>query len=1175
MSNSSEETGHYIIDNATTRKWVDWIERAIEDEHINFYDYQKFENIHKIGMGGFGKVYKANLNTGDEVALKSFYKESFNIKEVVNENRMNNGSNSSHSTIRTKKNSLNILPRDGSFKNREAPKPADLPLPTNVAPVQTSYSCMQSRFDYLVKTFFEKSLNSLSFVGFDTQRDIAINTREQENKLIQKIVDEFIHIILINSINYGKEDYQIKNLLFEHLKEYNKSFSDILNWLVKSIDVKRYALLLGYIYYAGIETKKDYQKNKIDNYNLNDIEICIDEDIDIFSPTTTIITPPCEEDNGVEMIAAYFIGYFNENGYGTEVNKKLAFKYLKYSSDKGCLCARSSLGYCYLNSIGIKKNETAGFRLFNEAANKGNIKAKVNLGYCYENGVGTTKDLVKAFQLYQEAAENGNIYGQYNLAFYHENGYGTAKNIDLAIKWYSKAANTYSLLNTSIQEIKTSLSVLPLIQQKIDYLAEVVKSLEKQCKQQPKVNGIVSSPPSDDEDIGSIEQPKTSNAKKEKNNTNNINAIATITNNKNNNIIQTEKKNKKLNMAERKRLRKARKKQLANSQKQSADEASSDESEAPQSSPPPSPPLHPPQPQAATIAPSSPQATTAPSSQPTSEQQIRNANRQMTRIPLKFQNRRGASPSPANNRDVNKSEQETHPQRDTTQREKLQDNWKTTISTFEEMDLKPQLLNGIRSLGYDQPTSTQKRAISAILSRKDCVIQVPHSKERALTYLAAIFQQIDPRYTSCQAIILVHLKDLCYVIEDYIHRIAKDMQISSFICIGGYPLRRDIERLKNDGQQIIVATPGRLIDLMAERRFDFSGVKTVIIEDSCIMFNSTFRSQAFDIIFRLPRKYQRAQRVLMTTATTFTLADIKNRMLEDPAIVTDDVHVSDGLTLYYSLVDREDQKLNGLCEIFNMNDNQSMVIFCDNAERVNWLADKLSSLFDGVPVFAMHSFTEQSERYQIIKSFWDTEPPSVMITVDCFASVLAFNPVKCCLHFDVPFQYSGYRILEIFNEEISARIENRFPGIKCVTVKHDEILDEDDISIYILKISVTHKTDPSRIGGGNDDERVNWLADKLSSLFDGVPVFAMHSFTEQSERYQIIKSFWDTEPPSVMITVDCFALCCCGGYGIPGININLVNKEQVFDLNALERYYKVRSISLPKSDPKLLSVEEV
>ncbi|CAJ0912277.1 3658_t:CDS:10 [Entrophospora sp. SA101] len=1166
MSNSSEETGHYIIDNATTRKWVDWIERAIEDEHINFYDYQKFENIHKIGMGGFGKVYKANLNTGDEVALKSFYKESFNIKEVVNEikllrkvdfnvniirfygitkkddrkdnfnyllvleyansgtlrqylqanfdlidwytklnfakqiatavmclhqneiihrdlhsnnllvhdnviklsdfglskrllensnstlqlrgmipyidpqcfkkatadlyeecwrddpksrpdiecvltklnemivdmeNRMNNGSNSSHSTIRTKKNSLNILPRDGSFKNREAPKPADLPLPTNVAPVQTSYSCMQSRFDYLVKTFFEKSLNSLSFVGFDTQRDIAINTREQENKLIQKIVDEFIHIILINSINYGKEDYQIKNLLFEHLKEYNKSFSDILNWLVKSIDVKRYALLLGYIYYAGIETKKDYQKNKIDNYNLNDIEICIDEDIDIFSPTTTIITPPCEEDNGVEMIAAYFIGYFNENGYGTEVNKKLAFKYLKYSSDKGCLCARSSLGYCYLNSIGIKKNETAGFRLFNEAANKGNIKAKVNLGYCYENGVGTTKDLVKAFQLYQEAAENGNIYGQYNLAFYHENGYGTAKNIDLAIKWYSKAANTYSLLNTSIQEIKTSLSVLPLIQQKIDYLAEVVKSLEKQCKQQPKVNGIVSSPPSDDEDIGSIEQPKTSNAKKEKNNTNNINAIATITNNKNNNIIQTEKKNKKLNMAERKRLRKARKKQLANSQKQSADEASSDESEA------------------------------------VNESVKSTINGSINEIPLKFQNRRGASPSPANNRDVNKSEQETHPQRDTTQREKLQDNWKTTISTFEEMDLKPQLLNGIRSLGYDQPTSTQKRAISAILSRKDCVIQVPHSKERALTYLAAIFQQIDPRYTSCQAIILVHLKDLCYVIEDYIHRIAKDMQISSFICIGGYPLRRDIERLKNDGQQIIVATPGRLIDLMAERRFDFSGVKTVIIEDSCIMFNSTFRSQAFDIIFRLPRKYQRAQRVLMTTATTFTLADIKNRMLEDPAIVTDDVHVSDGLTLYYSLVDREDQKLNGLCEIFNMNDNQSMVIFCDNAERVNWLADK------------------------------------------------------------------------------------------------------------------------------------------LSSLFDGVPVFAMHSFTEQSERYQIIKSFWDTEPPSVMITVDCFALCCCGGYGIPGININLVNKEQVFDLNALERYYKVRSISLPKSDPKLLSVEEV
>ncbi|CAJ0762187.1 14830_t:CDS:1, partial [Entrophospora sp. SA101] len=77
-----------------------------------------------------------------------------------------------------------------------------------------------------------------------------------------------------------------------------------------------------------------------------------------------------------------------------------------------------------------------------------------------------------------------------------------------------------------------------------------------------------------------------------------------------------------------------------------------------------------------------------------------------------------------------------------------------------------------------------------------------------------------------------------------------------------------------------------------------------------------------------------------------------------------------------------------------------------------------------------------------------------------------------------PFQYSGYRILEIFNEEISARIENRFPGIKCVTVKHDEILDEDDISIYILKISVTHKTDPRRKGGGKDDGSDHEVVDK-------------------------------------------------------------------------------------------------
>ncbi|CAJ0869839.1 1406_t:CDS:2 [Entrophospora sp. SA101] len=336
------------------------------------------------------------------------------------------------------------------------------------------------------------------------------------------------------------------------------------------------------------------------------------------------------------------------------------------------------------------------------------------------------------------------------------------------------------------------------------------------------------------------------------------------------------------------------------------------------------------------------------------------------------------------------------------QREKLKDNWEvsTAVTTFDEMKLKPEVLNGIRELNIAKPTPLQQRGITALLTRKDCVIQVPRCEERALTYLTAILEQIEPEEKICQAVVIIHLKDLCYVIQDFLSILGKELQLSCFTCVGGFPLRKDIERLMNS-PQIIIATPGRLIDLISQRRIDFSGVKTVVVEDSCIMFNSTFRSQTFDIIFRLARRYdtddrQRVQRVLMTTATTFTLADIKNRILQEPHIVIDDSsHIKDGLRLYYSIVDKEDQKLDALFEFLKM----VLVSF------------NVGNFHDKFNIFALHLSTEQLERHEIIKSFWNKKSTksSITITLDCFASVLAFYPVKYCIQFDLPFKKENYQ----------------------------------------------------------------------------------------------------------------------------------------------------------------------
>jgi superfamily II DNA/RNA helicase len=109
---------------------------------------------------------------------------------------------------------------------------------------------------------------------------------------------------------------------------------------------------------------------------------------------------------------------------------------------------------------------------------------------------------------------------------------------------------------------------------------------------------------------------------------------------------------------------------------------------------------------------------------------------------------------------------------------------------------------------YDHLTPIQQRATMAILSRRDAVIQIPRLEERTVTYIAALLQQIETRDKSCQAIIIAHSKDLCYAIQDLINVIGQYMQFSCLICIGGIPMRQDVEKLRNEGQQIIVGTPG-------------------------------------------------------------------------------------------------------------------------------------------------------------------------------------------------------------------------------------------------------------------------------------------------------------------------------------------------------------------------------
>ncbi|CAG8487246.1 3981_t:CDS:2, partial [Scutellospora calospora] len=341
----------------------------------------------------------------------------------------------------------------------------------------------------------------------------------------------------------------------------------------------------------------------------------------------------------------------------------------------------------------------------------------------------------------------------------------------------------------AIQDIQSSLTVLPDIQVQIAKLTEAISTLlpqEGKDRNPPKrvTNGISGFPMSPTltpmvETMGSINEPINDLSNKQLSEKD----IKIISNE--HSVESGDKSKKRMSVAERKKSRRARKKLITT---QSQGESSSNEAEIEQKSAPEIQPKKIQEQEHALIREEVIPTQPEPQQQPPSRAQARN---KINRITYRNDSREQSDRRFGN----------VYP------RETLKDNYNLSVSTFEEMKLRPELLRGIRALGYDQPTSIQKRAIKAILTRRDVIIQVPRSEERTLTYLIGLLQHVDPRDTSCQGIVLVHSKDLCFAIQDLIEEITKHRQISWSVCVGGYPVRQDVEKLRSVRQQIIIGTP--------------------------------------------------------------------------------------------------------------------------------------------------------------------------------------------------------------------------------------------------------------------------------------------------------------------------------------------------------------------------------
>ncbi|MCG2418714.1 DEAD/DEAH box helicase [Aequorivita sp. F47161] len=322
------------------------------------------------------------------------------------------------------------------------------------------------------------------------------------------------------------------------------------------------------------------------------------------------------------------------------------------------------------------------------------------------------------------------------------------------------------------------------------------------------------------------------------------------------------------------------------------------------------------------------------------------------------------------------------------------------METFNELKISKQLQYAITDLGFEKPTPIQARSFSVIMSGTDMVGIAQTGTGKTFAYMLPILQdlkfskQVHPRI-----MILVPTRELVLQVVEEIEKFGKYSSIRVVGIYGGTNINRQKEAVAQ-GTDIIVATPGRLYDLIISRAIQLKSIKKVVIDEVDVMLDLGFRFQLTNILELLPDKRQN----IMFSAT---MTDDVNVFIHEFFIapVTVSVAVSgtplDNISQYAYKVENFYTKANLLKLLLqNEKDFKKVLVFVPNKKSADLLFDILDEFF-GSEVAVIHSNKTQNYRIRSIENF-NTEKTRILVTTDVMARGLDLDLISHVINFDTP-----------------------------------------------------------------------------------------------------------------------------------------------------------------------------
>lgn len=324
------------------------------------------------------------------------------------------------------------------------------------------------------------------------------------------------------------------------------------------------------------------------------------------------------------------------------------------------------------------------------------------------------------------------------------------------------------------------------------------------------------------------------------------------------------------------------------------------------------------------------------------------------------------------------------------------------VATFEDMGLKEDLLTGMYTFGYKNPTAIQKRFILPFIQGKDVVAQAASGSGKTSAICICLLQACSPAERTTQALILSPTRELAVQTQDLCNNIGHHMGLSAYACVGGRSVTEDIRHLQS-GVQIISGTPGRVFDMIKMKHFDTKSLRVLVLDEADEMLGKGFKAQIHDIYRIIPP----LQVVLVSATLPADVLEMTQKIMTEPVsiLVKRDEITVDSIQQYFVAVDEERNKFDTLRDLYEMLVTSQSVIFCNTRNKVDQLSKKLRK--EKFSISSMHGDMPQEERDQVMRKFRDGDS-RVLISTDLWARGIDVEQISLVVNYDLPLNREQY-----------------------------------------------------------------------------------------------------------------------------------------------------------------------